>query len=852
VTKLAAAPDDPPSDGLSEAEAKQRLVRDGYNEITTVKRGARLRRQLEILREPMFGLLVGAGILYALIGEPVDAAVLGAFATVSVSIAMIQRGRSDRVLAALRELSSPQAFVIREGVRRRIPGREVVAGDMLVVNEGDRMPADAVLVAGEDVLADESLLTGESVPVRKRAVALSAVVPARPGGEDLPQLYSGSLIVRGSGVAVTTATGARAEVGKIDTVLQGIKPVRAGLEAQTRRWVLGFALLGLSVSALAVLILGLMRGDWLEALLAGVALAMSLLPEELPLVLTVFTVMGAWRLARSRVLTRRPAAIETLGAATVLCTDKTGTLTCNRMSVACLMSGGVEWDTAGPVPPPDSKLRSLLHSALMATRPEALDPMDQAVVALASQFELNLTNGRQLIRTFPLRSCRPFIVQAWLEESGGIALAAKGAPEAIARLSRLDADRLASVLADAHLLASKGVRVLAVARGELLPGAAVPDEVDALPLQWQGLVGFVDPLRPSVPAAISSCHEAGVRVIMITGDHPATAAAIAAQAGMPGTATLTGTDIDALDDAALAEAVRTVDIFARIRPEQKLRLVEALKSQGHVVGMTGDGINDAPALKAAHIGIAMGSRGTDVAREAAVLVLLDDDFSALADAIRLGRRIYDNIGKAVGYILSVHVPIAGIALLPILLGMPLVLNPMLIALLELLIDPACSVIFEAEPAEKNVMRRRPRSPSASLITTRLALRSLLQGGAAFAFVAAIYLWHTTHGASEELTRSNTLLMLLLANFCLVLSHRNLVPSLRFSRGERNPALVWGMTIATLFLVGVFAWPPARGLLRLAPLDSRDLLTCLAAGVVLWVVLQIAKKGLAQRNDGELS
>jgi P-type Ca2+ transporter type 2C len=841
--------DDPA--GLSEAEARQRLLRDGYNEITTVKRGARLLRQLEILREPMFGLLIGAGVLYAVIGEPVDAAVLGVFATLSVSIAMIQRGRSDRVLAALRELSSPRALVIRDKIRRRIPGRNVVAGDLLVVNEGDRMPADAVLVAGDDVMADESLLTGESVPVRKRPVALAAVIAARPGGEDLPQLYSGSLIVRGSGMAVTTATGARAEVGKIDTVIQQIQTVRAGLEAETRRWVLGFALLGLAVSAVAVLIHGLMRGNWLEALLAGVALAMSLLPEELPLVLTVFTVMGAWRLARSRVLTRRPAAIETLGAATVLCTDKTGTLTRNRMSVACLRSGADAWDADMQPPPPVSALRNLLQSTHLAVRPEAVDPMDRAVVALASRFGLPPVGGR-LIRTFALRPGRPFIVQAWREDDGRIALAAKGAPEAIARLCRLESGELASALADAQVLASKGIRVLAAAYGELPAGAEVPPDVDALQLRWQGLVGFVDPLRPSVPAAIVACRDAGVRVIMITGDHPATAAAIAAQAGIPAAVALTGTDVDAMNDTALAKVVGTVDVFARIRPEQKLRLVEALKAQGHVVGMTGDGINDAPALKAAHIGIAMGSRGTDVAREAAALVLLDDDFSALAEAIRLGRRIYDNIGKAIGYILAVHVPIAGIALLPILLGMPLVLSPMLIALLELLIDPACSVIFEAEPAEQDVMRRRPRNPSSLLISARFALRSLLQGALAFAAVAAVYLWYALHGASTEATRSITLLMLLVANGCLVLSHRSRATSMWFVVERRNTALGWGLIVATLFVAAVFTWPPLRDLLGLVSPGLTGLLTCIAAGAGLWVVLQFTKKVLSLHSGDSLS
>jgi Ca2+-transporting ATPase len=827
--------------GLTAAEAARRLASDGPNEIAIATRGSRIVRHLEILREPMFGLLVGAGVLYALLGEPVDAAVLGVFATVSVSIAIVQRGRSDRVLAALRELSSPRALVVRDGTRQRIPGRDVVGGDLLVINEGDRVPADAVLVAGDDVMADESLLTGESVPVRKRPVAMSAVVPSRPGGEDLPQLYSGSLIVRGSGMAVVIATGPRAEVGRIDAALQDIRPVRAGLQAETRRWVVGFAVVGLGVSTLAVLVLGLMRGEWFEALLAGVALAMALLPEELPLVLTVFTVMGAWRLARLRVLTRRPAAIETLGAATVLCTDKTGTLTCNQMSVERLHAGATRWQASQGSRPIEAPPGELLRWAFLAARPDAVDPMDRAVATLASQENLASVDGMRLVKTFPLRSDRPFIVQAWREPGGDMALAAKGAPEAIAALCRLQGDQLSSALAEARALASQGIRVLAVAGARLPAGTDVPEEADALRPRWQGLAGFVDPLRASVPAAISACHDAGVRVIMITGDHPATAAAIAMQAGIRTERTLTGSDLDLLDDAAVTSAVRSVNVFARIRPEQKLRLVEALKADGQVVGMTGDGINDAPALKASHIGIAMGSRGTDVAREAGALVLLDDDFSALAEAIRQGRRIYDNIGKAVGYILAVHVPIAGIALLPIPLGLPLVLSPMLIALLELLIDPACSVVFEAEPPERNVMRRPPRDPAASLISRNLALRSLMQGAAVFVLVAAVYLGYALRGADAEFTRTVTLLALLAGNVCLVLSHRNLDASLSVFAGHPNRPLRIGLLVAALLLAAAFGWPPARELLGLAPIGVGEVLVCAVGTVLLWPALQGIKR-----------
>jgi P-type Ca2+ transporter type 2C len=842
VTGAEIPPGDPVPAGLSQAEVGQRLARDGYNELPAPGGARKLLHRLEVLREPMFALLIVAGILYAAIGEPLDAAVLGIFATLSVSIAVIQRERSDRMLAKLRDLSAPHALVLRDGVRRRIPGREVVAGDLLVVNEGDRVPADAMLVAGEDVKADEALLTGESVPVRKRPRGTAGLNEGAAGGEDLPQLYSGSLLVSGAGLAEVTATGARTELGRISVTLQRISPSRAGLEAETRRWVLFFAAAGLGLSALAVAIHGWMTGRWLEALLAGIALGMALLPEELPLVLLVFTVMGAWRLTRVRVLTRRPATIETLGAATVLCTDKTGTLTFNRMSVAWLESRGQHWDADSPASPlVEPSTLGLLRWAALATRPGSIDPMDAAVTTLASRAGASPPDAARLIRTYPLRPDRPCIVQAWRIGNGSVLLAAKGAPETLAGLCGLSGDDRTRELAQVETLARKGMRMLGVASGQWPAASALPEGVEALPLRWEGVLGLVDPLRPSVHPAVADCLAAGVRVVMITGDHPATAVAIATQAGIPGQRVVTGAGLDALDDAALAREIGSVNVFARIRPDQKLRLVEALKSAGQVVGMTGDGINDAPALKAAHIGIAMGGRGTDVAREAAALVLLDDDFAAIAQAIGQGRRIYDNIGKAVAYIFAIHVPIVGLALLPILLGQPLVLTPMLIALLELLIDPTCSVIFEAEPAERDAMRRPPRKPTASLITAQFVRHSFLQGALAFLAVAAVYLWCLAQELGAGLTRSTTLLALIGANLCLVLANRSLGYSLVPAAGRDNPTLGWGLLIAGSFVLVVFGWPPARSLLRLDPLGAPQFVLCAAVSVLLWIALQLLKK-----------
>ncbi|HEU5443142.1 MAG TPA: HAD-IC family P-type ATPase, partial [Steroidobacteraceae bacterium] len=696
--------------GLSGREAAERLRAEGPNALPELDRRTALRIIADVVREPMFALLLGAGVLYLLLGSRGEALVLFVFACFSVAIAIVQEGRSERVLEALRDLTSPRALVIRDGEQRRIAGKDVVRGDLLVLAEGDRVPADALLVSGDDVQADESLLTGESVPVRKRAAREPPPADAVPGGDDLSFVFSGTLIVTGGGLAVVTATGPRSEIGKIGHAVTRVVPEPPRLQVETRSFITGFAIVGLSLSALAVLLYGALRGEWLQGLLGGIALGMSMLPEEFPLVLTVFMVMGAWRLSRSRVLTRRPAAIETLGAATVLCTDKTGTLTRNLMSVEWLERDAksaakvseAESARGGGLRALQPGLRELLETAVLACRPEAVDPMDRALVRLAGEAAGNAGGeaGRaELLRGYPWQPELPAYVQVWRRAEAGLIAAAKGAPEAIATLCRLDAAATQAMRLRVEELAQRGLRVLAVASAAL-ESAVPPERARDLPLRLTGLVGFVDPLREGIPEAVRECRSAGIRVVMITGDHPVTARAIAAQAGIDHGTVMSGAELAQLDDASLREHAATVSVFARITPEQKLRIVSALKARGEVVAMTGDGVNDAPALRSAHIGIAMGQRGTDVAREASSLVLLDDDFKSIVRAVRLGRRIYDNLVKAVGYILAIHLPIAGLALLPIAMGRQLVLTPMLIAIIELIIDPLCSIVLEAERDER--------------------------------------------------------------------------------------------------------------------------------------------------------
>jgi Ca2+-transporting ATPase len=792
----------------------------------------------------MFALLIGSAALYAVIGDLGEAAILAAFASVSVSIALIQRGRSERVLEALRDLSSPRALVIRDGERRRIPGRDVVRGDLIVVTEGDRVPADATLVDGHDIRADESLLTGESVPVRKRAAAGDVEpITATPGGDDLPFLFSGTLILGGTGLARVTATGERSEMGKIGRAVRSIASEQPRLQVQTRRVVLIFAAAGGVFSVATVLLYGVLRGEWLQGLLGGIALGMSMLPEEFPLVLAVFMVMGAWRLSRSRVLTRRAAAIETLGSATVLCTDKTGTLTENRMSVAHLAVSDVCWHR------PMSELRiaampplvELLDVAALASEPNALDPVDRAVQGLAADSGIARADVAERVRTYPLEPRRLAVVNIWSRgDAQRLLVCAKGAPEAVAQLCRLEPSVRDAMMKTVNALAEKGLRVLGVAVGEC-DSDSVPDDPATLGFRFGGLLALADPLRQSVPAAVKECRSAGIRVIMITGDYPATARAIAHQAGFADGDVLTGQDVESLDAAALARRLQDVTVCARITPSQKLLIVQALKANGEVVAMTGDGVNDAPALKAAHIGIAMGGRGSDVAREASSLVLLDDDFGSVVRAVRHGRRIYDNLRKAMMYIISVHIPIAGLALLPIVTGWPLLLTPMQIAFLELIIDPACSVVLEAEAEEKDIMTRPPRDPQAQLLSRALVAWGVIQGGIALIAVAAVYVEGVRSGLDTAHVRALTFVALVAVNLAMIFASRTFSASMAAAIGRPNATLVWGVGIVVTLLAVILGWSHIRGFFGLGEVAIEGLALCVLVALVVLAILQFLKR-----------
>ena len=838
MTAPGAIPAEESAQGLSATLAAARLAQDGYNELQAAKPRSLLALVAGVVREPMFLLLLACGAIYLLLGDRGEAAMLLGFVLIIIAITLVQERKAERSLDALRELSSPRALVLREGRPLRIPGREVVAGDLLMLAEGDRVAADAVLVAGTTLSVDESLLTGESVPVTKLPAATAPTEMQAPGGDGLPFLYSGSLVVQGKGTARVLATGPRTALGRIGAALAAVRPEATRIQRETARLVKRVAWGGIALSVLLAILYGVRNGDWLAAILAGITLAMAILPEELPVVLTLFLALGAWRMARHQVLTRHVPALEMLGSATVLCVDKTGTITQNRMRLAQLC---VDADAgrqthvlglAGQAGLPEA-FHMLLEFSMLASHRDPFDPMEQAIKAATTE---NLAGTEHvhvdwtLIDDYPLSPELLAMSRVWQSpDQSSYVIAAKGAPEAVFDLCHLDAARIAGLTTAVQALAEQGLRVLGVARAAFRPGE-LPAQQHDFEFAFLGLIGLADPVRAAVPAAVAECRAAGIRVVMITGDYPATATNIARQAGLQAPErNLTGAALAALGDTELRALVREVNVYCRAVPEDKLRIVAALKANGEVVAMTGDGVNDAPALKAAHIGIAMGGRGTDVAREAADLVLLDDDFASIVTAVRFGRRIFDNLRKAFVFIIAVHVPIVGMSLLPVLLGWPPLLFPVHVLFLQLIIDPACSIAFEAEPEDPDSMRRPPRPPGASLFDRGTTLLGAMQGVMVLAILLAGCAWALRQGASSEQARALAFTILVLASVALIFCSRSRSKSFAAALRVSNPALWWISGAAVALLALVLSIPMLRELFKFGPLGLTQLAIALLAG-----------------------
>ncbi len=824
--------------GLTSQEAAARLSSEGYNELPSGKKRTFIDTAFEVMKEPMFLLLIACGAIYLLIGDIEEALMLLGFVFVVIGITIYQERKVERALEALKSLSSPRALVIRDGVANRIPGREVVCGDTIILAEGDRVPADALVMSCSNLLIDESLLTGESVPVRKAPSEADAAF-GRPGGDDIPFVYSSTLVVQGHGVAEVKQTGVNTEIGKIGRALQTLEPEKTRLQMETEKLVKMFAAFGMAVCATVIVIYALTRGDWLTGVLTGLTLAMALIPEEIPVVLTIFLALGAWRMSKHRVLTRQLKAIQTLGSTTVLSVDKTGTLTMNMMSVRKIYAGGqffVVDDVTTTLPEP---FHELVEFAILASQHDPFDPMEKAIKGVGRKLLADtehIHDNWVLMQEYALSKKLLALSHVWASPSwGDLVIASKGAPEAIFDLCHLDEHEIAALSSCVQQMAGEGLRVLGVARANFRKPDLPGDQHD-YDFRFIGLVGFSDPLRPMVAGAVRECYEAGLRTVMITGDYPVTAQNIARQAGIrPCEAVITGHELDTMGDDELNGRIRNVNVFARVVPEQKLRIVNALKKNGEIVVMTGDGVNDAPALRSAHIGIAMGSRGTEVAREAASFVLLDDDFSSIVQAVKMGRRIFDNLKKAMAYIFAVHVPIAGMSLLPVLFGWPIMLFPAHIAFLELIIDPVCSVVFEAEPEEKDVMKRPPRKIDEPVFDRRTILFSILQGFVVLLVVLAVYRIAPMLGESEAQARALAFTTLVIANLGLVFTNRSWSRTIVEMLRTPNRAL-FGVSAAALLFLGLALYVPfLASIFRFGQLHPIDLVICLIASVVsiLW-------------------
>jgi len=793
--------------GLSSEEAKLRLTQVGPNELEATSRTGLLGRVVRILAEPMLLLLVGAGLVSVFLAEPIDAAVLLAMIGFVISITVYQEGRAEKALTALKSLSAPKALVFRDGVWVSIPGREVVPGDLVRVSEGDRVPADLVVSEASHLSVDESNLTGESIAVSKSVDQL---------------MFAGTLAVTGTGLGQVSATGRSTELGKISESLKSIKQERTRLQQEIDRLVRVIAIVAV-VAALSVsAILFFSRGVLADSLLAGIALAMAMIPEEFPVVLTLFFALGAWRMSKERVLARKSSVIETLGSATVVCTDKTGTLTMNSMSVDSLIPAGDE--------------ASLTRFGSLATPPESFDPVDKAFAGLGQN-----ASDLKLIREYPLRPELSAMTMVWESEDQWV-VACKGSPEAVAKICGIDPTPL---MAEVEKAAAGGRRIIAVAGAVIPRQSELPASQLDLEMFFQGFVALKDPVRPGVPQAIRECHEAGIRVIMITGDYLGTALEIASEIGLQEGSAITGAEIEELTDEELAVRAKTLTVCARVTPSQKLRLIRALQANDEVVAMTGDGVNDAPALKLADISIAMGLRGTDVAREASNLIITDDDFTSIVAGIRRGRTIYAALRKAFAYIVAVHVPLLGMAIIPVLFfDWPLILLPAMVAFIEMVVDPACTIVFQAEPAEPNIMKRKPRPVNQAMLDRHTFTIAALQGLGVLGVAALLYFSLLVSGRAEDEVRTMSFALLVLANLVLILTNRSWTLSIFATlRERRNPTVKWIVLAAVVVLVALIEVPVLRGLFNLGPISIIDwgIVVAAAAASIVWFEIYKTKK-----------
>lgn len=829
-------------DGLSDLEVKKRLLKDGYNEIVVEKPKTILNFIVEVVQEPMILLLFVSAGIYLLLGDPREAGILLISVIGVILITIYQQQKTEKSIQALKNLASPTAKVIRDGQELEIPAREVVKGDVIVFAEGDKIPSDAKILSCSNLTVDESILTGESVAVTKTQMYVGDAALIRPGGDNLPVVYCGTLVTKGHGMAEVVATGLQTQMGKIGESLQSLSIEKTLLQKEVTKVVKIMAMIGLFFCVVLIIVYGLARHDWLNAFLAGITLAIGTLPEEFPIVLTLFLSMGAWRLAQNKVLARRAAAIETLGSTSILCVDKTGTLTQNKMTIAKVFIADKYY---GIEEFHDKNLKEIFKVGVLASQENPFDDMEKAFLVAGEQYLTNdLSDDPQiefaLSREYPLEKDSLSVIHAHRQKDGEVFIAAKGSPESIIQLCHLSEAKANELNSRAIEMAKMGLRVIAVAKSTF-SGDDLPSERHDFNFVFLGFVGLSDPLKEGVVGAIKMCNEAGIKVMMITGDFSETAKSIASQIGLKNIDNvITGDELEKLSESELIDKIKEMSIFSRVIPEQKLKIVNALKKSGEIVAMTGDGVNDAPALKSAHVGVAMGQQGTDVAREAAAIVLLDDNFVSIVNGIKLGRRIYDNLKKAMTYLFAVHVPIIGLSLLPVFFGWPLILFPIHIVFLELIIDPVCTIVFEGEKEDSDIMQRMPRRLDQPIFSSRIITMSVIQGLVALAVIIFSYKIAQWLLLDENQTRTFVFSTLVFSNLFLVVVNRSWRRGFFKTVMSTNLPFILVSVFTSLILLLAIYLPVLSNLFKFSPLSYLEVFYALSLGLLSVIWFEIYK------------
>ncbi len=764
--------------GLNDLEVLHQRKKFGFNELPLSKPKRIWKIALEVVQEPMFILLLVCGLLYILLGDAQEGFVLISSIILIIVITFYQYQKTERALDELKKLSSPRATVIRNGLETKIPGRELVPGDIVMVHEGDRIPADGHVLMSGNLNIDESILTGESLPVLKTNTS---------DRSSSSEVYNGTLVVQGSGCIEIKDTGLSTRYGKIGLSLHNISATETRLQKELKIFIRNIFIGSIIICLLVIIAFYWSSNNFLQSLLNGLAASMAILPEEFPVVLTIFLALGAWRLSKNKVLTRKPSAIETLGSATIICSDKTGTITKNTMEVAAMFDGEKIWNKSEIEH--STHLHSIIDIARQASKEWSNDPMEKALNKLSQ--ELKIVNNNEVIKEYPFSSSLPIMTVIRQSTDGIKVICCKGAPELIESLCRHSTEQSVLIQQAIQELSVQSYRVIGVAEASC-KSEFYPDDQKDFNFTFKGLLAFEDPIREEVTAAIKECREAGIKVMMMTGDYLGTALSIGKQIGLGDyNNQLIGNELDQQSEEQLLNSIQKVNIIARVTPEQKLKIVQLLQKKDEVVAMTGDGVNDAPALKAADIGISMGKKGTDVAREASSLVLMDDNFASIVLAIRSGRRIFDNLQKAMSYILSIHIPIIGLAIIPALVkSIPLLLMPIHIVFLELIIDPVCSIAFEYEQEEKDIMKRPPRDPSEKFFSRKRMFYSLLKGILLLIMVLSVYYISIEEGHTIKEARAITFIALIIGNMALIISSLSASRSfLEFFNGKNYMAIV---------------------------------------------------------------